>query len=83
MHPRKHEHSELKRMLRRIASMLTRLIDRADVVSESNEEFHAADEYEYRGAEYEYEREDESEPSRAPAMGLRTLSNGQSPFPAQ
>ncbi len=41
-------HSELKRILRRIVSMLTRLIGRADVVSETSEEYNAADEYEYR-----------------------------------
>jgi hypothetical protein len=35
--------------------MLTRLIGRADVVSESGEEYNAAVEYEYREAEYEYE----------------------------
>jgi four helix bundle protein len=48
---------ELKRMLKRIVSMLTRLIGRADVVSESGEEYNAAVEYEYREAEYEYEHE--------------------------
>lgn len=40
-------HAELKAMLKRIVSMLTRLIARADVVAES------AVEYEYRDAEYE------------------------------
>ena len=39
---------ELKRMLKRIVSMLTRLIGRADVVSETGEEYNAAVEYEYR-----------------------------------
>ena len=37
---------EMKRMLKRIASMLTRLIGRADVVSESGHECDAALEYE-------------------------------------
>jgi hypothetical protein len=48
-------------MLRRIVSMLTRLIDRIDVVSESSEQYNAAGEYEYeyRDAEYEYEYEKE------------------------
>ncbi len=35
-------------MLKRIVSMLTRLIGRADLVSESGEEYNAAVEYEYR-----------------------------------
>ena len=52
-----HSHQELKRMLRRIVSMLTKLIGRADVVAESSEEYNAAGEYEYRDAEYEYEHE--------------------------
>ncbi len=39
---------ELKRMLRRIVSMLTGMIGRADVVSESGKQYNAADEYEYR-----------------------------------
>ena len=42
--------------------MLTRLIGRADVVSESSEEYNAAGEYEYRDAEYEYEHEEQPEP---------------------
>lgn len=47
-------------MLLRIVSMLTRLIGRADVVSESSEEYNAAGEHEYRFTEYrcaEYEYE--------------------------
>ena len=43
------QNGELKKMLKRIVSMLTRLIARADVVSEP------VVEYEYRGAEYEYD----------------------------
>ena len=39
--------------------MLTRLIGRADVASESGQEYNAAVEYEYRDAEYEYEHEQE------------------------
>ena len=50
-------HLNLKRMLKRIVSMLTRLIARADVVSESNSEYNSTVEYEYRDAEYEYEHE--------------------------
>ena len=45
------QNGELKKMLKRIVSMLTRLIARADVVSEPAVEY----EYEYRDAEYEYE----------------------------
>jgi len=58
-------HGELKRMLKRIVSMLTRLIGRADVVSETSEEYNPAVEYEYRDAEYEYEHEEQPEPSRS------------------
>jgi four helix bundle protein len=57
-------HDELKRLLRRIVSMLIRLIGRSDVVSETNEKYNAAAEYEYRDAEYEYE-EEQPEPSDA------------------
>ena len=45
------QNGELKKMLKRIVSMLTRLIARADVVSEPAVEY----EYEYRDAEYEYD----------------------------
>jgi len=54
-------HREMKRTLKRIVSMLTRLIARTDVVSESSAKYNAADEYEYRDAEYEYEYEYEYE----------------------
>ncbi len=53
-------HGELKRTLKRIVSMLTRLIARADAVSESNAPYNAGDEYEYRDAEYEHEEQPES-----------------------
>ena len=80
-------HGELKRTLKRIVSMLTKLIGRADVVAESSHEYNAAGEYEYeyRDAEYEHEQEaeDEPEPSRAPEPGLRGLTSGQSTFPAR
>ncbi|MFG0261255.1 MAG: four helix bundle protein, partial [Novipirellula sp. JB048] len=52
-------HCKLKRVLRRIVSMLTKLIGRADVVSESSEHYNAAGEYEYRDAEYKYEHEED------------------------
>ena len=52
------QHRELKTMLKRIVSMLTRLIARTDTVSEPAIEY----EYEYRGAEYEYDGADEPEP---------------------
>jgi hypothetical protein len=38
------QHGELKRTLKRIVSMLTRLIARVDAVSESSAEYNAADE---------------------------------------
>ncbi|MEM9827431.1 MAG: four helix bundle protein [Planctomycetota bacterium] len=72
-------HRELKTMLKRIVSMLTRLIARADAVSESGSEY----EYEYRRAEYKYDDADEPEPYRALEPGLRPFSNGQSTFPAR
>ena len=42
---------DLRRMLQRMVSMLTRLIVRVDVVSEFGEGYNADVEYEYRGAE--------------------------------
>lgn len=60
-----HSHSELKRTLKRIVSMLTKLIGRADFVSESSEAYTAPGEYEYRDAEYEYEQKTEDEPEPA------------------
>ena len=47
-------HDELKRLLHRIVSMLTRLIARSDAVAEATAEYNAEVEYEYREAEYEY-----------------------------
>jgi len=47
----------LKQALKRIVSMLTRLIARAGVVAEPATGYNAAVEYEYREAEYEYEHE--------------------------
>jgi len=44
---------KLKRILKRIVSMLTRLIARGDVVREDSAEYNADVEYEYRDAEYE------------------------------
>ena len=51
--------AELKRMLHRIVSMLTRLIACGDSVSEPVADFNAEVEYkhEYRVAEYEYDRD--------------------------
>ena len=69
-------HAEMKRMLKRIVSMLTRLIARADVVSESSNEYSAANEYEYRDAEYEYEHEKEPEPSDATEDRWSVFTNG-------
>ena len=64
-------------MLKRIVSMLTRLIARADTVSEP------ASEYEYRRAEYEYDGADEPEPCRAPEPDLQPFFDGASTFPAR
>ena len=55
------QHGDLKRTLKRIVSMLTRLIARGDVVAEPATEYNADQEYEYRDAEYEYEYEYEYE----------------------
>ncbi len=75
-------HRQLKRMLHRIVSMLTRLIARSDVVAEPVTEYNAGIEYEYREAEYEYEYDTtegrKPEPSRAPKDGLRGFTNGKS-----
>ena len=61
-HARDHEqHGELKRTLKRIVSMSTRWIARADVGAEPAVEYDAKVEYEYRDAEYEYEHEYEHE----------------------
>ena len=56
--------------------MLTRLIGRADVVSESSEEYDATGEYEYRDAEYEYEEQPEQ--CRAHLGRHRAFANGKS-----
>jgi four helix bundle protein len=73
-------HAELKRMLHRIVSMLTKLIARSDVVSEPPAEYNAGIEYEYRDVEYAYKYDEarKPEPRRAPKDGLRGLSNGKS-----
>lgn len=47
--------------------MLTRLISRTDVVSETGEEYIAGGEYEYRDAEHEYEYEYEEQPKPSDA----------------
>jgi hypothetical protein len=60
--------------------MLTRLIARSDVVSESPTEYNAAaDEYEYRDAEYEYEEDKEPEPRNAPKDAASFFSRSMSP----
>ena len=71
---------QLKQMLHRIVSMLTRLIVRSDVVAGSETEYNAGvdDEYEYRDAEYEYDEVVKPEQSHAPEDGLRGFSNGKS-----
>ncbi|TWU22974.1 hypothetical protein Pla52o_25070 [Novipirellula galeiformis] len=74
------QHGELKRTLKRIVSMLTRLITRADAVSESSAQYNAAAEYEYRDAEYEYEYEHEvqPEPRIAPKNAAQLFSESMS-----
>ena len=47
--------AELKRVLHRIVSMLTRLIARSDAVAESSAKYHAEVEYEYEYRDAEYE----------------------------
>ncbi|MEL6899297.1 MAG: four helix bundle protein [Planctomycetota bacterium] len=63
-------HAELKRILHRIVSMLTRLIARGDVIAEPPTEYNAEFEYEYRDAEYEYDQ-NKPEPSREPENASR------------
>jgi four helix bundle protein len=73
-------HVELKRSLHRIVSMLTRLIARSDVVTESGVKYNAGIEYEYRDAEYEYKYDEDRkpEPGHAPKDGLRGFTNRKS-----
>ncbi|EMI15954.1 S23 ribosomal protein [Rhodopirellula maiorica SM1] len=73
-------HRQLKQMLHRIVSMLTRLIARSDVVGEPAVEYNAGVEYkyEYRYAEYEYDESRKPEPGRAPKEVLRGFTNGNS-----
>ena len=61
-------HVQLKRMLHRIVSMLTRLIARSDVARETCAEYNALVEYEYHDVKYEYknDRDRKPEPSQAP-----------------
>lgn len=72
-------HGELKRMLHRIVSTLTRLIARSDVGRETTAEYNAV-EYEYRDAGYEYQYEEGKKPEsvRASKDGLRRFTNGKS-----
>ena len=78
-------HGDGKQQLKRVVSMLTKLIARPENVAEPATQYQADvdDEYEYRFAEYEYEERAEPEPSRAPEPGLRPISNGRSTFPAR
>ncbi len=50
-------HGQLKQILKRVVSMLTRLIARGDMTREDSAEYNANGEYEYRDAEYEYENQ--------------------------
>ncbi|MEQ9406569.1 MAG: hypothetical protein RIK87_02545, partial [Fuerstiella sp.] len=66
-------HRELKRVLHRIVSMLTRLISRSQVVSESPAEYEESIEYEYRDAEHEYKYDrDKPEPLALTSRGVRS-----------
>ncbi len=73
---------KLKRLLRRIVSMLTRMAMKFDGVAESKVDYSAAFDYEHehehRDAEHEHEIEEKPEPSRAPKDGLRGFTNGKS-----
>ncbi|EMI15840.1 hypothetical protein RMSM_07239 [Rhodopirellula maiorica SM1] len=71
-------HRQLKQMLHRIVSMLTRLFASLDVVAEPAADYDASVEYEYREAEYEYDEGKIPEPGRAPEDGLRGFTNGKS-----
>ena len=71
-------HLDLKHLLHRIVAMLTRLISRLNVVAEPETSYNTALEYEYRDAEYEYDKGRKPEPSRAPEDGLRGFTNGKS-----
>ncbi|TWU44954.1 hypothetical protein Q31b_01250 [Novipirellula aureliae] len=66
-------HRQLKQILHRIVSMLTRMIARSDLVAESATEYNAGVEYkyEYRDAEYEYDEVRKPEPSRPPKDGYQ------------
>jgi four helix bundle protein len=70
---------ELKRMLQRIVSMLTRLIARSGAVAEPAVEY----EYEYRVAEYEYEGADRPEPRDATERRQRLSSTSMSSLAAR
>tara|TARA_R110002073_G_scaffold5562_6_gene34135 strand:+ start:487 stop:669 length:183 start_codon:yes stop_codon:yes gene_type:complete len=53
-------------------------IARTDAVSESNAEYNAADEYEYRDAEYEHEHDAQPEPRIAPKDAAQLFSKSMS-----
>ena len=76
---------ELKRKLKRIVSMLTRMVMKTNTVSEPCAWYHAEIDYDddHRFAEHEHEWRAEPEPTRAPEPGLPPCSNGKSIFPAR
>jgi four helix bundle protein len=78
-------HRDGKQQLKRLVSMLTKLIARSENTAEPATQYQAGVdyEYEYRCAEYEHEGCVEPELSRAPEPGLWSFSNGQSTFPAR
>jgi len=78
-------HRDGKQQLKRIVSMLTKLIARPENVTEPATQYQAdVDyEYEYRFAEYEHERSADPERSRPPEPGLRPISNGKPTLPAR
>ena len=76
---------ERKLKLKRIVSMLTRMVMKSDAVSELSAGYDTDIDYEHehRCAEHEHEWRAEPEPSRPPEPGLPPSSNGRSTFPAR
>ncbi|TWT56622.1 four helix bundle protein [Allorhodopirellula solitaria] len=69
---------ELKRMLKRIVSMLTRMAMKFDGVREPSVDYELGNDYEHEHPDAEHEHERKPEPSRAPKDGLRDYTNGKS-----
>ena len=69
---------ELKLKLKRIVSMLTRMVMKTDSVSESSARYDADVDYEHRFAEHEHEEDKEPEPRIAPKDAAPFLSRSMS-----